>query len=52
MYGATAWTLTNTLESKLDGIYTRMLMRAALNPGDNIPLNNNFTGLFLGLFLL
>ncbi|CAM1308473.1 Uncharacterised protein r2_g1841 [Pycnogonum litorale] len=25
MYGATAWTLTKTLESKLDGTYTRML---------------------------
>lgn len=24
MYGATAWTLTKTLESKLDGTYTRM----------------------------
>ena len=30
MYGATAWTLTKTLESKLDGTYTRML-RAVLN---------------------
>ena len=30
MYGATAWTLTETLESKLDGTYTRML-RAVLN---------------------
>ena len=30
MYGATAWTLTKSLESKLDGTYTRML-RAILN---------------------
>ncbi len=30
MYGATAWTLTKSLESKLDGTYTRML-RAVLN---------------------
>ena len=30
LYGATAWTLTKTLESKLDGTYTRML-RAVLN---------------------
>ena len=30
LYGATAWTLTKTLRSKLDGTYTRML-RAVLN---------------------
>ena len=30
MYGATAWTLTKTLEARLDGTYTRML-RAVLN---------------------
>ena len=30
LYGATTWTLTKTLERKLDGVYTRML-RAALN---------------------
>ena len=30
LYGATAWTLTKYLESKLDGTYTRML-RAILN---------------------
>jgi len=30
MYGATACTLTKTLECRLDGTYTRML-RAALN---------------------
>ena len=29
MYGATTWTLTKSLESKLDGTYTRML-RAVL----------------------
>ena len=30
LYGATTWTLTKYLESKLDGTYTRML-RAILN---------------------
>ena len=30
LYGSTAWTLTTSLEDKLDGTYTRML-RAALN---------------------
>lgn len=30
MYGATAWTLTKTLESKLDGTYNQMLLRAIL----------------------
>lgn len=30
MFGANAWALNKTLESKLDGIYTRML-RATLN---------------------
>ena len=30
MYGATTWTLTKSLESKLDVTYTRML-RAVLN---------------------
>ena len=30
LYGAIAWTLTSTLEKKIDGDYTRML-RAALN---------------------
>ena len=30
LYGATTWTLTKSLERKLDGVYTRML-RAALN---------------------
>jgi hypothetical protein len=30
VYGSTSWTLTNALENKLDGAYTRML-RAALN---------------------
>ena len=30
MYGATAWTLTKSLELKLDGTYTRM-MKAFLN---------------------
>lgn len=34
MYDATAWTLIETLESKLDGTYTRMLR-------DNIHLNHN-----------
>jgi len=30
IYGATSWSLTSSLEKKLDGAYTRML-RAVLN---------------------
>ena len=44
LYGATTWTLTKYLESKLDGTYTRML-RAILNISwREHPTRKNFMG--------
>ena len=41
VYGATTWTLTATLEKRLDGAYTRML-RAALNKSWKDHISNKY----------